>query len=63
MKSVKIIIEKLTSGYAAYPLGLKGIVVGCGDTYNKALAAVKCAIRFHIDTSKLSARKFYEKYK
>lgn len=50
MKSVKIIIEKHPDGYVAYPLGLKGVVVGEGDTYEEALADVISAIRFHIDT-------------
>lgn len=30
---------------------LKGIVVGEGDTYEEALADVKSAIKFHIETS------------
>lgn len=34
----------------AYPLGLKGVVVGEGDTYHEALADVKSAIKFHIET-------------
>jgi predicted RNase H-like HicB family nuclease len=34
----------------AYPLGLKGIVVGEGDTYEEALSDVKSAIKFHIET-------------
>jgi predicted RNase H-like HicB family nuclease len=34
----------------AYPLGLKGVVVGEGDTYEEALADVKSAIAFHIET-------------
>ena len=34
----------------AYPLGLKGIVIGQGDTYEEALSDVKSAIAFHIDT-------------
>ena len=46
----KIIIEKHPDGYIAYPLGLKGIVVGEGDTYEEALADVKSAIKFHIET-------------
>ena len=46
----KIIIEKHPDGYNAYPLGLKGIVVGEGDTYEEALADVKSAIKFHIET-------------
>ena len=47
---VKIIVEKNTDGYVAYPLGLKGIVIGQGDTYEEALADVKSAINFHIKT-------------
>ena len=50
MKSLKIIIEKHPEGYVAYPLGLKGVVVGEGDTYEEALQNVKSAIRFHIET-------------
>jgi predicted RNase H-like HicB family nuclease len=34
----------------AYPVGLKGVVVGQGNTYEEALADVKSAIRFHVDT-------------
>jgi predicted RNase H-like HicB family nuclease len=45
-----VIVEKHPDGYVAYPLGLKGIVVGEGDTYEAALADVKSAIQFHIDT-------------
>ncbi len=50
MKSLKIIIEKHAEGYVAYPLGLKGVVVGEGDSYEEALADVKSAISFHIET-------------
>jgi predicted RNase H-like HicB family nuclease len=49
-KQFKIVIEKHTDGYVAYPLGLKGIVVGQGDTYEEAFADIKSAIRFHIET-------------
>ncbi len=49
-KQIKIIVEKHPDGYVAYPLGLKGIVVGEGDTYDDALADVKSAILFHIET-------------
>ena len=49
VKQVKIIIEKHSDGYVAYPLGLKGVVVGEGDTYEEALADVKSAIAFHIE--------------
>ena len=50
MRQVKIIVEKHPDGYVAYPLGLKGVVVGEGDTYEQALADVKSAIRFHVQT-------------
>jgi len=50
MRQVKIIVEKHPDGYVAYPLGLKGVVVGQGDTYEEALSDVKSAIRFHIET-------------
>jgi predicted RNase H-like HicB family nuclease len=50
MRQVKIIVEKHPDGYVAYPLGLKGIVVGQGDSYEEALLDVKSAIRFHIET-------------
>ena len=50
MRQVKILIEKHADGYVAYPVGLKGVVVGQGDTYEEALADVKSAIRFHLDT-------------
>ncbi len=50
MTQMKIIVEKHSEGYVAYPLGLKGVVVGEGDTYEEALADVKSAIKFHIET-------------
>lgn len=50
MKHIKIIVEKHPEGYVAYPLGLKGVVIGEGDTYEEAMADVKSAIKFHIET-------------
>lgn len=50
MKSLKIIIEKHPDGYVAYPLGLNGVVVGEGDSYEEALADVNSAISFHVET-------------
>ena len=49
-KPFKIIVEKHADGYVTYPLGLKGVVVGEGDTYEEAMEDVKSAIRFHIQT-------------
>ncbi len=50
MKAPKVIVEKHPDGYIAYPLGLKGAVVGQGDTYEEALADVRSAIQFHAET-------------
>jgi len=50
MKHLKVVIEKHIDGYVAYPLGLKGVVVGQGDSYEEALQDVQSAIRFHIET-------------
>jgi predicted RNase H-like HicB family nuclease len=49
-RKLKIIVERHADGYVAYPIGLKGVVVGEGDTYEEALADVKSAIAFHIET-------------
>ena len=50
MRQFKVVVEKHTDGYVAYPLGLKGVVIGQGDTYEEALTDVKSAIAFHIET-------------
>ena len=50
MRPIKIIVEKHPDGYVAYPLGLKGVVVAQGDTYEEALAEVKSAILFHLES-------------
>jgi len=49
-RQFKVIVEKHSDGYVAYPLGLKGVVVGEGSTYEEALNDVKSAIAFHIET-------------
>ncbi|MDY0020557.1 MAG: type II toxin-antitoxin system HicB family antitoxin [Anaerolineae bacterium] len=49
-RQFKVVVEKHSDGYVAYPLGLKGVVVGEGDTYEEALADAKSAIAFHIET-------------
>jgi len=50
VKKIKIIVERHSDNYVAYPLGLQGVVVGQGDTYEEALADVKSAIAFHVET-------------
>lgn len=47
---IKIIVEKRPDGYVAYPLGVKGVVVGQGDSYQAALDDVHSAIAFHVET-------------
>jgi len=49
--ALKIVVEKHSDGYVAYPLGLaRGAVVGQGNTYEEALADVRSAIAFHVET-------------
>jgi predicted RNase H-like HicB family nuclease len=50
MKNIKIIVEKHADGYIAYPLGIQGVVLGEGNTYEEALADVKSALHFHVET-------------
>jgi predicted RNase H-like HicB family nuclease len=49
-RNLKVIVEKHPDGYVAYPLGLKGVVVGQGNSCEEALADVRSAIRFHVET-------------
>jgi predicted RNase H-like HicB family nuclease len=49
-RQFKVVVERHSDGYVAYPLGLKGVVVGQGETYGEALDDVTSAIRFHIET-------------
>jgi len=50
MVTIKIIVEKHADGYVAYPLGLEGAVIGQGDSYESALADVRSAVAFHVET-------------
>ncbi len=50
MTQLKFIIEQHADGFVAYPLGLQGVVVGEGDTYDEALADARSAAKFHIET-------------
>ena len=50
MTQFKVVVEKHEEGYVAYPLGLNGVVVGQGEASRSALADVKSAIRFHIES-------------
>ncbi len=50
MRHLKFIIERHADGFVAYPLGLKGLVVGQGDTSDAALADAQSAAKFHLKT-------------
>jgi predicted RNase H-like HicB family nuclease len=50
MRQIKIVVEKHPDVHVAYPLGLKGVVIGQGDTYEAALSDVKSAIQFHLES-------------
>ncbi len=50
MRTFKVVVEKHPDGYVAYPLGIRGGVIGQGSTYDEALADVTSALRFHIET-------------
>lgn len=50
MKTLKIVVEQHDDGFVAYPLGMKGVVVGQGDSYAAALADCQSAIKFHVET-------------
>jgi predicted RNase H-like HicB family nuclease len=47
---LKVVVERHADGYVAYPLGINGLVVGQGDTYEAALEDVRSAIAFHRET-------------
>lgn len=49
-KRIKLVIERTDDGYVAYPLGLSGVVVAEGDSYEEALREVQSAVRFHVET-------------
>jgi hypothetical protein len=54
--ALKIVVEKHSDGYVAYPLGLaRGVVVGQGDTCEAALSDVRSAIAFHVETFGMAA--------
>jgi predicted RNase H-like HicB family nuclease len=50
MRTLKFVVEQHEDGFLAYPLGLRGVVLGQGDTGAEALADAQSAARFHIET-------------
>ncbi|HWQ65802.1 MAG TPA: type II toxin-antitoxin system HicB family antitoxin [Methanospirillum sp.] len=60
MNPIKIIVEQHPDGYIAYPVGMAGIVIGEGDSYQEALEDVTSAIRFHLETFGTKAFQDYD---
>jgi len=50
LKTLVIIVEQHPDGSVAYPVGVKGVVVGEGSNWVEALRDVTSAIQFHIAT-------------
>ena len=46
----KVVVQRGEEGYVAYPLGLKGVVVADGETFEDALRSIRAAIAFHVET-------------
>jgi predicted RNase H-like HicB family nuclease len=49
-RDVRVIIEQHVDGFVAYPVGLRGVIVGQGDTREEAIADITSAMQFHIET-------------
>lgn len=47
MSTLKFVVEQHADGFVAYPLGVRGVIVGQGETSEAALADAKSAVRFH----------------
>jgi predicted RNase H-like HicB family nuclease len=50
MQNIKLIVEKHSDGYVAYLIGIEGVVIGEGNSYEEAMSDLESAIRFHIET-------------
>jgi predicted RNase H-like HicB family nuclease len=55
MRNLKFIVERHKDGYLAYPLGLRGVVMGQGDSYEEALLDAKSAAAAHIEAFGMEA--------
>lgn len=49
-RAVTIVVEKQPDGFVAYSLGVRGVVVGEGETCEEALADAISALTFHVET-------------
>jgi predicted RNase H-like HicB family nuclease len=49
-RRVKLIITREEDGYVGYPIGLEGVVVAEGDSYEECLRELHSAVQFHVET-------------
>jgi predicted RNase H-like HicB family nuclease len=49
-RRIKLIITREDDGYVGYPIGLKGVVVAQGESYEECLRELHSAIEFHVET-------------
>lgn len=49
-QAIKIVVERHVDGFVAYPLGMNGVVIGQGHSYQEALTDVQSAMQAHIET-------------
>jgi hypothetical protein len=47
MRQIRIVVEKHSGQFVAYPVGVKGATKGVGTTYEEALAGVKLPSRLY----------------
>jgi predicted RNase H-like HicB family nuclease len=50
MQRAHFIVEQHPDGFIAYPLGVRGVVIGQGETRADALEDARSALAFHIET-------------
>lgn len=50
MQRVHFVLEQHPDGFIAYPLGVRGVVIGQGDTKADALEDARSALELHIET-------------
>ncbi|HSB35840.1 MAG TPA: type II toxin-antitoxin system HicB family antitoxin [Thermoanaerobaculia bacterium] len=50
VKQFKVVVERRPDAYVAHPVGTMGVVVGQGHSYEEALADVRSAIAFHLQS-------------
>jgi hypothetical protein len=48
--NIHFMVVSHRGSYTSYPLGVEGIVVGQGDTFEEALESAKSATLFHIES-------------